>query len=128
MDRGGFRLTPQTTRHEEPDQPPSPPTTDSRRPGSDYTTGILAEQSDSSVQHWPHVSNFLDCVRSRQRPIADIEDGHYANTVCRLGNIACRVGRKLRWDNAKEQVIGDPEANKLAVGTYRDPWIPKGLA
>src|SRR5581483_5166935 len=62
------------------------------------------------------------------RPIADIEDGHYANTVCRLGNIACRVGRKLRWDNAKEQVIGDPEANKLAVGTYRDPWIPKGLA
>jgi predicted dehydrogenase len=127
VDRAGFRITPQTTRREEPDQPPSPPTTDSRRPGSYYTTEILAEQSDSSVQHGPHVRNFLDCVKSRKQPIADIEAGHYANTVCRLGNIAYRVGRKLRWDNAKEQVIGDAEANQLAVGTYREPWKPKGL-
>ncbi len=79
------------------------------------------------MQHGPHVRNFLDCVKSRKQPIADIEAGHYANTVCRLGNIAYRVGRKLRWDAAKEQVIGDAEANQLAVGTYREPWKPKGL-
>ena len=74
-----------------------------------------------------HVRNFLDSVRTRQRPIADIEDGHYANTVCRLGNIAYRVRRRLEWDAAKEQVLGDAEANRLVVGTYREPWTLKNL-
>ena len=60
--------------------------------------------------------NFLDCVKSRKRPNADIEAGHHTNTVCRLGNIAYRVGRTLRWDAAKEQIIGDAEANRLALG------------
>jgi hypothetical protein len=73
------------------------------------------------------VRNFLDCVKSRKRPNADIEAGHAANTVCRLGNIAYRVGRILRWDAAKEQVVGDKEANRLALGTYRSPWKPRGL-
>ena len=71
--------------------------------------------------------NFLDCVKSRNRPIADIEDAHYTNTALRLGNISYRVGRMLQWDAVKEQVIGDAEANKLVVGTYRQPWAPKGL-
>ncbi len=83
---------------EEPNQPPPPPTTDSRQPGFYYTTEILPEVSDSSVQHGPHVRNFLDCVKSRKRPNADIEDGHYTNIVIRLGNIAYRVGRTLQWD------------------------------
>jgi predicted dehydrogenase len=127
VDRGGFRIIPQTTRHEEPNQPPPLPTTDSRQAGFYYTTEVLPEQSDSSQQHPPHVRNFLDCVKSRKRPNADIEAGHHANTVARLGNIAYRVGRALRWDQAKEQIVGDPEANRLAIGTYRDPWKPRGL-
>jgi hypothetical protein len=122
VDRSGFRITPQPTRMEEPNQPPPPPTTDSRAPGFYYTTEILPETSDSSVQHWPHVRNFLDCVKSRKRPNADIEDGHNANVVNRLGNIAYRVGRRLRWDSTKEQVIDDAEANRLVIGTYREPW------
>jgi len=44
-----------------------------------------------------------------------------------LGNIAYRVGRKLRWDAAQERVIGDEQAQRLVVGAYRAPWIPKGL-
>lgn len=127
VDRGGFRIMPQTTRHEEPDQPPPGPTTDSRQPGYYYTTDILPEQSDSSQQHGPHVRNFLDCVKSRKRPNADVEAGHHANVACRLGNISYRVGRRLEWDGVKEQVVGDPEANRLVVGTYREPWTPKGL-
>ena len=127
VDRSGFRVTPQPIRMEEPNQPPPPPTTDSRAPGFYYTTEILPETSDSSVQHWPHVRNFLDCVKSRKRPNADIEDGHNTNVVNRLGNIAYRVGRRLRWDSTKEQVIDDAEANRLVTGTYREPWTPKGL-
>jgi predicted dehydrogenase len=128
VDRGGFRLIPQTFRQEEPNQPPPPPTSDSRQPGYYYTTQILPEHSDTSLQHGPHVRNFLDSVKSRKRPSADIEDGHRANTLCRLGNIAYRVGRPVRWDPAKEQVLDDAEANRLAIGSYRAPWTPKGLS
>jgi hypothetical protein len=73
------------------------------------------------------VRNWLDCIKSRKRPNADIEDGHLVNTVTRLGNIAYRVGRTLRWDEKKELVVGDDEANRLATGIYRDPWKPKGI-
>jgi predicted dehydrogenase len=128
VDRSGFRITPQPMRQEEANQPPSPSAPDSRQPGFYYTTEVLSEHSETSEQHRPHVRNFLDCVKSRQRPIADIEAGHYTNTVCRLGNIAYRVGRRLEWDAAKEQIVGDAEANQLAVGTYREPWRPKGLS
>ena len=127
VDRSGLRLTPQPTRREEPDQPPPPPTTDSRAPGFYYTTDVTPEVSDSSVQHAPHIRNFLDCVKSRQRPAADVEAAHHTNTLLRLGNIAYRVGRTLDWDATEERVIGDAEANELAIGTYRDPWKPKGL-
>ncbi len=127
VDRNGFRITPQTMRKEEANPPPPGSGHDSRQTGFYYTTEIQAEQSESSQQHGPHVRNFLDCVKSRKRPNADIEDGHNTNTVCRLGNIAYRVGRALKWDGAKERIIGDDEANKLAVGSYRDPWKPKGL-
>jgi predicted dehydrogenase len=127
IDRSGFRLTPQVIRQEEPNQPAPRPTTDSRPPGFYYTTAIMPEQSDTSEQHGPHVRNWLDCVKSRKRPNADIEDGHLVNTVCRLGNIAYRTGRALRWDDKKELVVGDDEANRLATGTYREPWKLKGI-
>lgn len=87
----------------------------------------MPEESDTSVQLVAHVRNFLDCVKSRNKPNADIEAGHRTNSACRLGNISYRVGRKLRWDGAKEQVIDDPEANKLVIGTDRAPWVLKGL-
>jgi predicted dehydrogenase len=127
VDRGGFRITPQTTRHEEPDRYPGDSPPSMQAPGYYYTTEILAEQSDPSEQHSPHVRSFIDCLRSRARPISEIEDGHYANVAGRLGNIAYRLGRTLRWDAGKEQVVGDDEANRLALGTYREPWRPRGL-
>jgi predicted dehydrogenase len=127
VDRSGYRLIPQPIRHEEANQPPPIPSTDSRQPGFYYTTELMPEQSDSSQQHPPHVRNFLDCVKSRKRPNADIEAGHQANTICRLGNIAYRLGRTLNWDPSKEVVADDAEANRLALGTYREPWKLKGV-
>lgn len=129
VDRAGFRLTPQYVRREDPNHPPRPVVwaSDERQLGYYYTTETLPESGDSSLQHQAHARNFIDCTKSRKRPNADIEDGHHANTTCRLGNIAYRLARKIRWDGAKEQVVDDPEANRLVVGTYRAPWIPKGL-
>jgi len=71
----------------------------------------------------PHQRNFLDCIRSGARPSADIEIGHLSATLCHLGNLACRVGRMLKFDPAKEQIIGDEEANALVRREYReDHW------
>jgi predicted dehydrogenase len=69
-----------------------------------------------------HVQNFLECVRTRQRPIADVEVGHQSVSVCHLANIAYRTGRIVKWDPAKEQVVGDPEAQKLVSRAYRAPY------
>jgi predicted dehydrogenase len=69
-----------------------------------------------------HVRNFLDCVKSRERPLADVEDGHRTVTACHLANISLRLGRKIRWDPEKEEIVGDPEASEHLVRPYRKPW------
>ena len=58
-----------------------------------------------------HIQNWLDCVRTRRKPVADVEIGHRSISVCHLINIARQVGRKLRWDPGKEVFPGDDEAN-----------------
>ena len=60
-----------------------------------------------------HMQNWLDCIRTRQKPVADVEIGHRSISVCHLVNITRRVGRRLQWDPAKEQFVGDDEANRL---------------
>lgn len=69
-----------------------------------------------------HYQNFLDCIRTRQRPVADVEIGHRTATVCHLGNIAIRMGRKITWDPVREQIVGDAEAAAMLSRPYRAPW------
>lgn len=69
-----------------------------------------------------HTVNFLESVRSRKPPNADIEIGHRSTTVALLGNIAMKTGRKLQWDAEREDFVGDPEASKLLTRTLRKPW------
>jgi predicted dehydrogenase len=69
-----------------------------------------------------HMANWLDCVKSRQAPNADVAIGHRTATVCHLGNIAIRTGRPLRWDPAGEQIIGDAQAAAMLGRPYRKPW------
>ncbi|GAC1463861.1 MAG: Gfo/Idh/MocA family oxidoreductase [Isosphaeraceae bacterium] len=65
-----------------------------------------------------HVQNFLDCVRSREKPNADIEIGHLSTRLCHLGNIAHRVGRKLSFDAKTEAFPNDIDANVLLSRKY----------
>jgi predicted dehydrogenase len=69
-----------------------------------------------------HARNFLDCVKSRERPIADVEQGHEVTTACHLANISLRTGRKIRWSPETEEIIGDAEASKWLERPYRKPW------
>ena len=70
-----------------------------------------------------HHRNWLDCIKSREKPICDIEIGHRSATVCHLGNIVCRLGRGIQWDPKAEQVIGDTEAQAMLDRPYRKPWM-----
>jgi len=69
-----------------------------------------------------HARNFLDCIKSRATPIADVESGHRVATACHLANISLRLGRKIQWDSEKEDIIGDREAAAMLERPYRKPW------
>ena len=69
-----------------------------------------------------HAKDFLDCIRSRKRPICDVEIGCRSVTVCHLGNLAYWNHRRLKWDPVKERFIGDEEANKWLDREKRGPW------
>jgi predicted dehydrogenase len=70
-----------------------------------------------------HMKDFLSCVESRGKPVADIEQGYISTTSCILANLSMRLGRSLEWDHAAGQVARDPEANKLLRRPYRAPWV-----
>ena len=69
-----------------------------------------------------HMGNFLSCVRTRRTAIMDVAIGHRVTSLCILGNLAFRVGRKIQWDPVREEVVGDPEANRLVDPPMRPPW------
>ena len=67
-----------------------------------------------------HMGNFFDCIRSRKAPICDAEIGHRSVSVCHLGVIALRLGRKLNWDPKKEEFVKDKEANAFVARKMRN--------
>ena len=67
----------------------------------------------------PHIENWLDCIKSRERPNADVEIGHRSISVCHLVNITRELNRKLTWDPVAERFINDDEANKLVTRPRR---------
>ena len=69
-----------------------------------------------------HQRNFIESLRSRKATNCTMLQGHRATTACQLANISYRTGRKIRWDAAKEQIIGDAEASRLMTKKYRAPW------
>ena len=74
----------------------------------------------------PHIENWLDCIKTRERPNADVEIGHRSVTVCHLANIAREIGRPLHWDPKTEKFVNDPEANQLLERPRRSGYeLPK---
>ena len=87
---------------------------------------VHTEEHDNSSIDTPHARNFLDSVRSRQKPRVDIEEGHWATSLAHLGNIVARTGRTIRFDAQSEKVVSDPEAAKLLRREYRQHWSKPG--
>ena len=77
------------------------------------TDGDLTEQ---------HIRNFLDCIKSRNKPTADVEDGHRSTTFSHLANIALETKSRIEWDAERERITNNEAANELLHYEYRAPW------
>ena len=66
-----------------------------------------------------HMQDWLDCMKSRKTPLADVEVGHRSISVCHLANITRQLGRRLHWDPEAERFAGDAEANDRLTRTRR---------
>ena len=69
-----------------------------------------------------HMGNFFDCVRSRKQPVASVDVEARTVTSCHLTNISIRLGRKLRWDPQREEIVGDEEARAMQSRPQRKPY------
>ena len=72
-----------------------------------------------------HYKDFLNAMRTRTKPICDVETGHRTATVCNIGNIAYQVKRSLKWDPKKEKFESDSEANALLGRPMLNEWAIK---
>lgn len=81
------------------------------------------EAGDGRVYHSEnHYQNWIDCIKNRTLPVADVETGHRTATVCNIANLAYRLRRPLEWDPEKEEFIKDEEANGFRGKKYREPY------
>jgi hypothetical protein len=69
-----------------------------------------------------HYKDFLNAMRTRKKPICDVEIGHRTATVCNLGNIAYRLNRSLKWNPKKETILNDAEASALLGRPMNNEW------
>lgn len=69
-----------------------------------------------------HRENWLECIKSRQKPVMDVEIGYKVVTLAILANLSYTLGRKLHWDPVHERFVGDEEANRSLAQPYRAPW------
>jgi predicted dehydrogenase len=112
-DRIGFEIYPEPTRVARTARERS-------RPIESYRMEANRAQSKDATDL--HVANFIECVRSRKTPAADVEIGHRSTTIPHIGNIAYKTKRKLVWDAAKEDFANDAAASKLLGRKARKPW------
>ena len=94
---------------------------------------VFGSDFKSAAHHYgrqsnePHIANFVDCIRSRKKPNADIEEVHYSTLLCHYGNVSYRLGRKLKIDPATEGFVDDPVANGLVKRTTANPGLCRRL-
>jgi predicted dehydrogenase len=69
-----------------------------------------------------HARNFLDCVKSREAPVENLDVGHHVTAIAHLGNIALRSRSRIEWDGAAERITNNDDANAFLSRNYRAPW------
>ena len=67
-------------------------------------------------------ADFITSIEEGKRPVCDVEIGHRSTTMSLLGMLSLKLGRSVAWDGEREQIVDDPEANRLLSRPYREPW------
>lgn len=113
LDRQGYKIVPEM-------RVKRPPEEGNQRPQMEPAMAEAEEKATDSgnANHW---ANFLECVRTRKRPISDIEVCQRSTTTCLLGNVAYRSKMKIDWD-AQKWTTTQPEPRKYLTREYRKPW------
>ena len=109
VDRSGFEVFPEMRKQD----------------GKDVARTASMQMKSVNDSHFDHVRNFLDCVKSRRRPVSDIEIGHRSTSTCLLGNVALRSKERLVWDVAKQALASTSSGDKAQsylTREYRAPW------
>lgn len=109
LDRGGFEVIPETR----------------RRNGKEAARTASMQMKEANDSHLDHVRNFLDCVKSRRRPVSDIEIGHRSTSACLLGNVALRSQQRIVWETTKQTLDSGSsrgKAQQYLSREYRAPW------
>jgi hypothetical protein len=107
VDRAGFEVFPET------------------RSVDGKPLGLAPEMKMASMNSagGDHARNFIDCVKSRQKPVSNVEIGHRSTSACLLGNVSFRSHQRLVWDVANQKLIsGGPEAEQYLSREMRAPW------
>jgi predicted dehydrogenase len=92
---------------------------DSKKPVVHEEPGLHEPDQQNIKELW---ADFLDAINKGRKPVCDIEEIYRSTNVSLLGMLSYKLGRSLDWDGQKEEVVGDPEANKLLRREYRGPW------
>jgi len=106
LDRSGYEIIPETDRDG-----------DRSIPRMYSMQGVNVNNSN-----YDHADDFYNCIKSRGKPISDIEEGHTSTAACLLANVSYRTGTKLEYDGATETIRNNPEASKLLDKECRSPW------
>ena len=86
---------------------------------------LLAGRKVAEIGGYPatyHIRDFLNCVKSRGKPLANAEVACHSHIACHAANIAIFLNRKLTYDPRKNEFVGDEEANRLRSEALREPW------
>ncbi len=102
LDRGGYKIIPETA-------------------GPEAGMILASEEESTDSGNGKHWANFLECVKTREKPISDIEICQRSTTTCLLGNVAYRSRLRLDWD-AQKWTTQQAEARKYLTREYRKPW------
>jgi len=85
---------------------------------------VIAQEQNGPFPDNEHFENFVQSIRSRKTPNADIEEGHRSTVMCQLANVSYRLGgRKLVVDADTESLVDDADANRMLKREYRAPWV-----
>ena len=84
---------------------------------------VISEYVARTGRSLDHMQNFLDCVRSRERTVANPEVMHHSMSTVHAANICMWLKRDLKYDPVKEEFVNDNEANRLRSRAMREPWI-----